>query len=211
MNTAKPGFEFIGGEVCLDLTNTVRGVRGEHFAKETLSSYSDLVAWSQQASLVTESEAEELQQRAARDEEEASLVLLRTTTLREAIYRVFTALIVGSQPAESDLDILNRELKKGTAGASIVCSREGFAWEWRKEEHSLDQMLGPLARSAASLLTSARWDQVRQCANVTRCQWLFVDTTRNHRRQWCRVAVCGSSVRVRLHRERRRTETAPVE
>ncbi|MBO0779851.1 MAG: CGNR zinc finger domain-containing protein [Ktedonobacteraceae bacterium] len=72
-------------------------------------------------------------------------------------------------------------------------------------------MLGPLARSAATLLTSARWRLVRQCANATRCQWLFVDTTKNHRRQWCRVAVCGNNVRVRLHRERRRNETAPVE
>ncbi|MBO0795594.1 MAG: ABATE domain-containing protein, partial [Ktedonobacteraceae bacterium] len=159
---SKPGFEFIGGEVCLDLTNTVRGVRGERSHRETLTSYGDLVSWSRQAGLVTESEAEELRSRAEHNEEEGRCVLLRATTLREAIYHLFTALVAGRQPAESDLDTLNRELREGTTGAGVIRTTDGFVWEWRKEEHTLGQMLGPLARSAATLLTSARWRLVRQ-------------------------------------------------
>ncbi|HLZ56043.1 MAG TPA: ABATE domain-containing protein [Ktedonosporobacter sp.] len=209
--TAKPGFEFIGGPVCLDLTNTVRGVRGERSCRETLTSYSDLVFWSQQAGLVTEGEAEEVLHIAEQDEKGAGAVLLRATRLREAIYHIFTALIAGREPAGSDLNTLNREVRKGTIGASVIRTTDGFAWEWRKEEHMLDQMLGALARSAATLLISTEWSLVRQCANATRCQWLFVDTTKNHSRQWCRTAVCGNKVRARRHRERQRNETAIAE
>ncbi len=44
-------FEFIGGSVCLDFTNTVGGVRGGHF-REGLMRYTDLVRWSRQAVLL---------------------------------------------------------------------------------------------------------------------------------------------------------------
>jgi predicted RNA-binding Zn ribbon-like protein len=194
------GFEFIGGKVCLDFANTVSGTRDGR-SQEHLTRYSDLVRWSREAALLTESQAETLLHAAERDEGEAATMLAQARVLREAIYYIFTALIAGTQPAGVDIEALNRELRKGTTGASVMLTTEGFVWEWRKEDGALDQMLGPLARSAATLLTSDEQHLVRQCAN-TRCGWLFVDTTKNHRRHWCRTAVCGNNVRVRRHRQR---------
>ncbi|MBO0792407.1 MAG: ABATE domain-containing protein [Ktedonobacteraceae bacterium] len=116
-------FEFIGGHVCLDLTNTVGGMpRGQH-EREDLTRYTDLVSWSQQANLVTENEAEVLLRKAARNEGEALAVLRRAHTLREAIYHIFTALIAGQQPVGSDLETLNKELRKGTIGASLMLTQ----------------------------------------------------------------------------------------
>lgn len=200
----KTKFEYIGGYVCLDLTNTVGGVRGER-SREDLTTYADLVSWSHQADLLTQSEAEVLLRKAERDEGEALAVLRRAHALREAIYQIFTALIADTQPLESDLDMLNRELREGTTGAGVILTMDGFAWKWIKEDDALDQMLGPLARSAATLLTSDERNLVRQCANQ-RCEWLFVDTTKNHRRQYCRTMVCGNTVRVRRHRQQQRNE-----
>jgi predicted RNA-binding Zn ribbon-like protein len=199
-----PGFEFIGGNVCLDFANTVSGTRDGR-SQENLTSYADLVRWSRETALVTEGQAKELLRAAERDEGEAATVLTRARALREAIYHIFTALIAGTQPAEVDIEALNRELRKGTTGASIILTTDGFVWEWGKEEDAFDQMLGPLARSAATLLMSAERHLVRQCANV-RCGWLFVDATKNHRRHWCRTAICGNKVRVRRHRQRQRNE-----
>ncbi len=194
-------FEFIGGHVCLDFTNTVGEMpRGQH-ERDDLTRYTDLVSWSQQANLVTENEAEVLRRKAACNEGEALAVLRRAHTLREAIYHIFTALIAGQQPVGSDLETLNKELRKGTTGASLVLTQGSFEWKWEKEETALDSMLGPIARSAATLLTSDERTLVRQCANP-RCEWLFVDTTKNHRRQWCRTTVCGNCVRVRRYRQR---------
>jgi predicted RNA-binding Zn ribbon-like protein len=194
-------FEFIGGHVCLDLTNTVAGAPRGQREREDLTRYTDLVSWSQQANLVTENEAEVLRRKAARNEGEALAVLRRAHTLREAIYHIFTALIAGKPPVGSDLETLNKELRKGTIGASLMLTQDSFEWKWGKEEDALDSMLGPIARSAAILLTSDERTLVRQCANAP-CEWLFVDATKNHRRQWCRTTVCGNNVRVRRHRQR---------
>src|SRR5436190_22159407 len=93
-----PGFEFIGGKVCLDFANTVSGTR-EGRSQEKLTKYSDLVRWSSSAALVTESQAKTLLHAAERDEGEATTVLARACALTEAMYHMFTALIAGTQPA----------------------------------------------------------------------------------------------------------------
>ena len=83
----------------------------------------------------------------------------------------------------------------------VVVTADGFGLEWRKEADAFDQMLAPVVRSATTLLTSAERQLVRECANE-QCHWLFVDTTKNHRRRWCRTTGCGNVMRVRKHRER---------
>jgi predicted RNA-binding Zn ribbon-like protein len=103
-----------------------------------------------------------------------------------------------------DLEILNKELEKGITGARVIPTVSGFAWEWRKQKGVLDCMLGPLARSAATLLTSAERPLVRQCESAS-CSWLFVDTTKNHSRVWCRAMICGNKDRARRYRQRQRS------
>jgi predicted RNA-binding Zn ribbon-like protein len=195
-------FDFIGGEVCLDFVNT-GGLRAGQTCDQ-LTGYVDLVCWSQQAGLVAASDAEMLMHKAEHDIKEATAVLSRAYALREALYHMSIALISNSQPAEVDIEILNSELRSGTTGGSVILTADGFEWKWEKKSDALDQMLAPLARSAATLLTSAERKHMRQCANA-RCGLLFVDTTKNHRRQWC-MPTCGNVVRVRKHRQRLRDE-----
>src|SRR5438093_9489050 len=84
-------FEFVGGDVCLDFTNTVGGKRGLS-TREYLNSYADFVSWCQQADLLNESTADALLRRAARHPDESAAALWRAIALREAIYRIFAAL-----------------------------------------------------------------------------------------------------------------------
>jgi predicted RNA-binding Zn ribbon-like protein len=193
-------FEFVGGNVGLDFNNTFGGLRGNG-SQERLISYSKLVLWSREAGLISQSEVAKLLHKAEKAGEEAAAVLERAYILREAIYGIFAALARNTQPAGSDLEKLNRELGQGTSGARVIVTPTGFGWEWCQEEEALDQMLGPVARAAATLLTSAERNFVRKCANAT-CRWLFIDTTKNHRRQWCMTTVCGNRDRVRRHRQR---------
>lgn len=193
-------YEFIGRQVCLDFVNTVGGIRGG-LAQETLTSYGDLVAWGLQARLLSEEKAYLLLQAERDAAEEAAAVLERAYTLREALYRIFTALVQDAAPATDDLDALNRGLEQGMAGARLIATDDGFAWTWGSNAQALDQMLGPLARSAATLLTSKERNRLRQCASPT-CGWLFLDSTKNHRRQWCSMTGCGNKARVQRHRQR---------
>jgi predicted RNA-binding Zn ribbon-like protein len=193
-------FDFIGGNLGLDFANTVGGLPPESISQERLTSYARLVAWSQQAGLTSESEAHTLLHKAESVPVEAAAILERAHVLREAIYGIFAAIALGTQPTESDLALFNRALEQGMAGAQIVIINDGFDWAWRKDASAFDHMLAPVVRSAAMLLTSAECPFVRQCANED-CRWLFVDTTKNHRRRWCRTTGCGNVMRVRKHRE----------
>ncbi len=158
---------------------------------------------------MSESEADVLLRKAESAEVEAAAVLERAYALREAIYGIFAAIAMGRQPAKSDLEELNREVEQAMAGGRVMVTTDGFGWQWRRNVSALDQMLGPIARSAATLLTSVERNLVHQCANED-CRWLFVDTTKNHRRQWCMTSACGNRARVRRYRQRQQSKDKPV-
>ena len=54
-----------------------------------------------------------------------------------------------------------------------------------------DAILAPVAEDAADSLVGDDLSLVRRCANPD-CVLVFLDTTRNHRRRWCSMDVCGS-------------------
>src|SRR5258706_243420 len=65
---------------------------------------------------------------------------------------------------------------------------------------ALDHLLGPIARSAANLLTRDELlYHVSHCGGDN-CGWLFVDSSKNHSRRWCDMRDCGNRAKVRRHR-----------
>jgi predicted RNA-binding Zn ribbon-like protein len=205
-NTANPEheFDFIGGNLALDFANTVGGLPPDSPSQDRLTNYARLVTWSQQANLTNESEVALLLHNAERDPASAML-LERARAVREAISSIFAAVTQGVPPTESDLDLFNQALEQAMTGARVRVTPDGFDWEWRKQADAFDQILAPVVRSAAALLTSAERSLVRECANED-CHWLFVDTTKNHSRRWCRTTGCGNVMRVRKHREQQHKE-----
>jgi predicted RNA-binding Zn ribbon-like protein len=196
-------FEFIGRSYCLDLCNTMGGKRGE-ITREYLNTYLDFLSWSQQAGLVSHRQAQILAGKAVPHGAEAAAVLERTHRLREAIYGLFLAVLKSKGPSKTDVATLNGELARNQQRLQIECSKgpNAFAWVWKAEPPELDHPLGPVARSAAELLTSAHeLSQVRQC-NGQNCGWLFIDSSKNHSRRWCAMRDCGNRSKVRRHRQK---------
>jgi predicted RNA-binding Zn ribbon-like protein len=198
--TTTQTFEFIGGQLCLDFVNTLGGLRGG-VTREYLPGYNALVAWGQQAALISKDKAASLLLEAERHAHKAAAVLASALLLREAIYRLFAAVATGGQPAEADLTVLNAELGKAMAGARVVPVADGFGWEWSSDPSTLDQVSGAIVRSSAELLISSQRSLVRECTSPT-CSWLFVDHTKNHRRRWCTMTGCGNVAKVRRYRQR---------
>jgi predicted RNA-binding Zn ribbon-like protein len=201
MSDASPAkrFRLVGGDLCLDFTNTVGGKRGV-IARENLHVYRDFLSWSQQAGVVDSLRAERLARLAAERPEEASEVLKRAVELREAIYRIFAAIVERSAPADADLARLNSELAPALCRLQVGAAEHGFDWQWADDELRLEHPLGLVARAAAELLTN-REDlaHVRRCEGDT-CGWLFLDSSKNHSRRWCDMRDCGNRAKVRRHR-----------
>lgn len=190
------------GRLGLDFANTADWHASDH-PVESLTSYSDLVAWSQQVGILTDHQAQRLLKEAARRSGDAAAVLERAIALREAIYRIFSAISHGRPPQAADLAIFNAELSESLAHSRIVSTAEGFAWDWARAEDALDRMLWPVVHDAAALLTSEELDRVGQCAD-DRCGWLFFDTSRNRSRRWCSMEDCGNRAKARRHYQRKR-------
>ncbi|MBI1881537.1 MAG: ABATE domain-containing protein [Chloroflexi bacterium] len=191
-----------GGRDCLNFANTVGGRRPDR-PREYLHTYSDLVAWSRHAGILTDTAARRLVDEAERRPAEATQVLARALGLREAIYRIFSAIAAGGAPIVADLAILNDALPEALARLQVTPAEDGFTWNWRADEAALDSMLWPVVCSAGELLTSTELARVRECDGET-CSWLFLDTSKNRSRRWCDMRDCGNRAKARRHYSRKR-------
>ena len=190
----------LGGRHSLDFANTADWHASDH-PIETLTSYSELVAWSVHAGILTGHQSRQMLTEAERLPADSNTVLNRAIALREAIYRIFSAITRGHEPEAGDLAVLNAELSRTLAQSRIVLTAEGFTWEWAGGEVALDRMLWPVVRDAADLLTSGDLARVGQCADG-KCGWLFLDTSRNRSRRWCSMEDCGNRAKARRHYQR---------
>lgn len=182
--------DLIGGELCLDFTNTV-GNRGSDYLHDYLVSYAALLAWSEHVGLLPHPTARGLREIAEKRPADAKRVLERATVLREALFRILSNVSTGRASQSLDLLIVNENLAHALSHRRIVRSQSAFEWGWQASEGALDQMLWPITRSAADLLTSDRLSRVRECEGDP-CGWLFIDSSKNHSRRWCSMGDCGN-------------------
>ncbi|MFI0444601.1 CGNR zinc finger domain-containing protein [Actinomadura sp. 6N118] len=63
-----------------------------------------------------------------------------------------------------------------------------------------------LARLAAAIMEASAdgtWTRLKVCLEST-CRWAFLDTSKNHSRNWCSMRVCGNRTKTRAYRARSR-------
>ena len=194
----------IAGELCLNFANTLYG-HGKTPIHEYLHSYRDLVLWSQHAGIFDKTTANLLLHKAERFPNEANVVFHRAIALRETLFRFFDAVASHASPQNTDLAALDSARLEAISHSHVDRTAKGFALDW-DDKTALDQMLWQIAVSTVELMTSDRLQLVREC-NGDLCDWLFVDTSRNHMRRWCSMSVCGNRAKVRrfAHRQRRQS------
>lgn len=199
-------FELTGGTLCLDFVNTLGNRAGPEPLAEHLAAYGDLVEFARQAGTLAAPAADALQVAGKARPGEATRVLSRAVTLREALYRVFDRLARGERVDEVDLAGLNAELGQALAHARVAKQVDGYALAWDAPAAAtpnarLDAPLWPVTHSAMEVLLEADLSRVGECDSDT-CGFLFLDTTKNRSRRWCDTRICGNRARVRRHRRR---------
>jgi predicted RNA-binding Zn ribbon-like protein len=174
-----------------------------------LTTYSDLISWSQHVDLLSGGQAERFLREAGGRRAEAATVHKRAIALRETLYRIFLSIIEGRTTDPKDLESLNSVLSPSLARLLCVIPRQGgFGWDWQDEDRSLDPMLWPIARSVGELLTAGPLEWLKQCAG---CGWLFLDGSKNRTRRWCDMRVCGNRAKARRHYARQRKRGGGVQ
>jgi predicted RNA-binding Zn ribbon-like protein len=195
-------FSFIAGAPCLDFVNTV-GPRVCEQPRDKLRVLADLVRWSKEAGLIQEGEAVKLPGDSEANSSSTTKVLEEAKELREALFRIFGALGRKETPAAGDLATLNKLLRAFPVRLEVCAQGKDFRCERKSVRTGHDQLLAPIAWSAADLLVSEQVHHVRQCADAE-CGWLFVDTTKNHSRRWCAMSDCGSHAKAKRYYQRKK-------
>jgi predicted RNA-binding Zn ribbon-like protein len=180
-------FRWRGGLPVLDFTATVGERWGRSF--ERLRSPADLVGWLVEAGLGSPdvTPPSDWQLAAARE-------------LREALYRIATAVRIGQLPDTADVECVNRWARKPTAGPELRLI--GTALDVEAGSLDVESCLTRLAREGVELLGGHRAARVRECARPD-CSLLFLDESRGGVRRWCSMDDCGSRAKMAALRARR--------
>lgn len=216
MMDPRPAPMFVADAHGLDFLNTIAAPWGSDI--EWLGNGEDLLAWLEQAGLVTADVAKTM--RADTIPGELDAVAAQARVLREW-FRNFVLTHAG-HPLEpnalTELGPLNRLLERDEAYGEIVASEthpqtvaeaphdHGLHWHWRRRWRTPDTLLLPIAQAMADLLCDEDFTMVKNCEGPT-CTMLFLDTTKGHARRWCTMAVCGNRAKQATHRARAKGAT----
>lgn len=199
-----PRFSLTGGVMCLDFVNTLDD-RPSGEPKELLPRYSNLVRFAEEVGAITSSEANQLIERSPFAQEDTQRALHDAIEMREAMYAVFWAVVTRKPVPAAPLAMLNRYVQNASQWAVLVPGKKHFEWRHQSSIPFYYAPLWPIARSAAELLASDRLANVRACSSPT-CQWLFLDASKNHRRRWCDMKLCGNRAKVQRFYKRQKKQ-----
>lgn len=194
-------FDLSGGNLALDFANTVSYRLTD--ATERLVDYNHLVFFGMQSGVY--SFPERLFTIAGQSPGLGKSALQKAIQFREHLYAVFSAVVEHRAVPGNALGWLNFMLQEAADHERLVYRDRRFVREWVFMDSYLESVLWPIARAAADLLTSDEIQNVRICA-AKDCGWLFVDRTKNHRRRWCDMKICGNRVKARRHYQRMKAE-----
>lgn len=172
----------------LDLLNTIAQIDGK--PADSWASDTDVVQWLVRAGWYEQGEITATQARG---------LLKSARSLREAIRA-----LVGERKSGGRIDpkLLNDFLAKAPSHSELICEDAGLRLERRRVAKTPEQLLAPVAESAAELLATGDFTLIRKCEDDTCTMW-FYDRTKSHRRRWCSMALCGNRHKVAAFRQRR--------
>jgi predicted RNA-binding Zn ribbon-like protein len=180
----------LGGRLCLAFVNSVQWRRSAQ-PDDLMPDYPAMVGYLHRVGLVDDREREALR---AGQPGPARRAHAGAIALREALFRLLSAVAGGTSPAPADLATLTETLHAGMARFRLAEGNGGVVGDWSAA--SLEWPLWDVAASAAALLLEGEQARLKQCPGE-RCGWLFIDRSRNHSRRWCDSTICGNRDRAR--------------
>jgi predicted RNA-binding Zn ribbon-like protein len=193
----------ISSALCLDFANTVGNRLSSNSSREYLNEFADLVRWCLEGELISPGVAQSLLEQAEREPEKAAAMLLKARQLREIIYRIFFARLKRKSPSSADLRRLNLFLSSMPLLFEVRIENRRPVCHHKSADTGLAQLVAPVAWSAANLSASEEMLYVKQCGDKE-CGWLFLDTTKNHKRRWCDMSACGCRAKARTYYRRKK-------
>jgi predicted RNA-binding Zn ribbon-like protein len=194
--------DLIADDLALNFANTESG-RGFPSHQNHFRGAGNVVEWLRHAKALPVEEADWLRKRVGERADLAADLLAQAVALREAIHDIGAALGRHAKPPEAALASLSALHARCVAKAELAPGALSCRWTWSVRASPVEAALGPIALAAVRLFTEGDFHRIRECGGHA-CGWLFYDRSKNNRRRWCEMEVCGNRAKQRRLAARRR-------
>jgi predicted RNA-binding Zn ribbon-like protein len=194
--------DLIADDLALNFANTESG-RGFPSHENHLREAEHVAQWLKHAKALPAEDADWLARQVAKRADLAAELLAQAIALREAIHDIGAALGRRAKPPEASLAALSALHARFVARAALAPGVLSCRWRWSVRAAPVEAALGPIALAAVRLFTEGDFHRIRECGGHA-CGWLFYDRSKNNRRRWCEMEVCGNRAKQRRLAARRR-------
>jgi predicted RNA-binding Zn ribbon-like protein len=193
-------FELIGGHPALDLVNTLDWRFRESGSEDLLTGYEDLLGFVTQAKLISAAQARRFARTVPPNK--AQTILASVRDLREATAELLYSELEGRTANPHTLKTLETFVRQARTHQELVRNGSKLVWEFA-ESNAPELPLWLLSMESGELVTSDAIQKLRACGNPE-CQWLFLDSSKNHTRRWCDMKICGNRMKARRFKAQHR-------
>jgi predicted RNA-binding Zn ribbon-like protein len=183
----------VGGDPALDFVNTVHDWYADP-AEDYLQDVPRYLQWCDRVGV-----GDRASPRRPADVEDPDRLLNEVHRLRGDLREVFLAVIRDRRPSASALAGLDWWLHLAWNDLTLEPAVDGML-AWRGRNPDPTRPLKKIALSGLGILQSSRAGRLKECAAVGECGWLFIDDTKNNRRRWCSMELCGTRAKMRRYR-----------
>ena len=194
----------IADDLALDFANTESG-RGFASHENHLREAEHVAQWLKHAKALPAEDADWLKGEVSQRADLAADLMTQAIALREAIHDIGAALGRRAKPPAASLADLSAVHARCVAKAALAPGVLSCRWRWSVRAAPVEAALGPIALAAVKLFTEGDFHRIRECGGHA-CGWLFYDRSKNNRRRWCEMEVCGNRAKQRRLAARRRAD-----
>ena len=196
--------DLIADDLALDFANTESG-RGFPSHENHLREAEHVAQWLKHAKALPAKDADWLKGEVSKRADLAADLMTQAIALREAIHDIGAALGRRAKPPAASLADLSALHARCVAKAALAPGVLSCRWRWSVRAAPVEAALGPIALAAVKLFTEGDLHRIRECGGHA-CGWLFHDRSKNNRRRWCEMEVCGNRAKQRRLAARRRAD-----
>jgi predicted RNA-binding Zn ribbon-like protein len=123
----------------------------------------------------------------------------RAVELREALRRILLLNTGVDVDTAAEFSVLDAVASRARVGLHF----SGHESELLPGAEGTAAALGRIVIAVHGAMADGSWDRLKAC-RASDCEWAFIDTAKNHSRQWCSMGSCGNREKARAFRQRHR-------
>lgn len=169
---------------------------------ELIPHFPALLRWFRAADLLSSRDASALEREWGNSRQTQKTVQL-IQDFREKLRSEILTLERGGSIHASTIAELNRLMSEHPMRTELKLNGKGLATHLYFAPQQPEDLLAPLAYSAAALFSEVDRTRVRKCDN---CVLHFHDISKKGTRRWCSMQMCGNRLKVATYAQRRRMQ-----